>query len=149
MARSGLKTICSGLLFAVAAIPAAGQQSQNPGLRDEVVAAEQAGLDALKRGDTAAFADSLAGEAIFVDAAGIASKAEVVQHVGDFHLSDYTMSGIQFTPLSASSGLIVYRIAESGASHGRDFTASAYISSIWAERSGKWVCLFSQETAAR
>jgi hypothetical protein len=56
---------------------------------------------------------------------------------------------VRFVPLSPESGLIAYKIHEKGVSHGHEFAAQAYISSIWAERAGKWVCLFSQETAAR
>jgi hypothetical protein len=59
------------------------------------------------------------------------------------------MDDVRFVPLSVTSGLIVYKITEKGVSHGRDFAVQAYISSIWAERAGKWVCLFSQETGAR
>jgi hypothetical protein len=59
------------------------------------------------------------------------------------------MDDVRFVPLSVTSGLIEYKIAEKGVSHGKEFAAQAYISSIWAEREGKWLCLFSQETAAR
>ncbi len=44
-------------------------------LRDEIVAQERAGLDALKTGDLKAFGDSTADEAVFVDASGPAGKA--------------------------------------------------------------------------
>jgi hypothetical protein len=40
-------------------------------------------------------------------------------------------------------------ISEKGVSHGKEFTAQAYVSSIWMEGGGKWLCLFSQETGAR
>lgn len=59
------------------------------------------------------------------------------------------MEHVRFVPLSAKSGLIAYKISETGTSHGKSFSAKVYVSAIWAERGGKWVCLFSQETAAR
>jgi len=65
-----------------------GQQAQTGPLRDQIVAAERAELDALKSGDHAAFAALIADEAVFVDAAGAASKAELVKHVADFRLTD-------------------------------------------------------------
>jgi ketosteroid isomerase-like protein len=119
------------------------------GLQDQIVAQERVGLDALKTGDLTAFANSTADDAIFVDAHGPAGKAQVMKNTAEFRLHDYTISDLRFVPLSADSGLIVYKIAESGASHGREFTAQVYVSSIWTKRDGKWVCLFSQETAAR
>jgi len=113
------------------------------------MAQERAGLDALKTGDLAAFANSTAEDAVFVDSQGSASKALVMQHVIGFHLHDYTISDVKFVQLSSDSGLIVYKIAESGDSHGKEFTAKVYVSSIWAKRDGKWQCLFSQETGAK
>jgi len=38
---------------------------------------------------------------------------------------------------------------EKGVSHGKEFAAQVYVSSIWAKRGSQWVCLFSQETAAK
>ena len=142
-------------LFLLTAALAAAQQSQPPAqggpavLRDEIVAQERAGLDALKAGDVSAFASATADDAVFVDAAGPATKAEVVRNVGGFLLREYAMSDIRFVRLAPDSGLIVYRMTESGTSHGKDFSAKVLVSSIWAKRSGRWVCLFSQETAAK
>src|SRR5580700_5076788 len=118
-------------------------------LKQQIVAKEREGLDALKIGNVEAFANLTAEEAVFVDAAGLATKAEVVKNVAGFTLTEYSMEDVRFVPLSAESGLISYKIHEKGVSHGHEFTAQAYISSIWADRAGKWVCLFSQETAAR
>jgi ketosteroid isomerase-like protein len=118
-------------------------------LRDEIVAQERAGLDALKTGDLTAFANSTADDAVFVDAAGPASKEQVMKNVGGFRLSDYSMSDVRFVALLADSGMIVYRIAETGTSHGREFTAKAIVSSLWVRRGGKWMCMFSQETATK
>jgi len=139
---------CVWLLLLIPVV-AEARHAQETTLRDQVIASERAGLDALKSGDLAAFSDSIPDEAVFVDAAGPAAKSQVVKNVAEFHLSDYTMSNIQVVPLSPSSGLIVYRLAESGTSHGKNFSANTIISSIWARRNGKWVCLFSQETAAK
>jgi len=84
-----------------------------------------------------------------VDAAGPPSESQVVKNVAELRLSDYTMSKIQFVPLAPSSGLIVYRTAETGTSHGKNLSANVLIVAIWVQRNGKGVCLFSQETAAK
>jgi hypothetical protein len=118
-------------------------------LREEIAARERAGLDALKTGDVTAFADSLPVDAVFVDAHGAADKQEVVKNVTGFRLSGYTTSYVRFVALSADSGLIVYRLAEKGTSHGKEFAATVHVSSLWVTRGGKWMCVFSQETAAK
>jgi ketosteroid isomerase-like protein len=118
-------------------------------LQEQIVAQERAGLDALKTGDLTTFGASTADDAIFVDAQGPATKAEVMEHTAQFRLHDYTMSNVRFVKLSPDSGLIVYTATESGSSHGKDFTARVHVSSVWIKRDGKWLCEFSQETGAR
>jgi hypothetical protein len=129
----------------VLAHPSPAQSS----LQDQVVSHERMGLDALKSGDLTLFANLTADDAIFADDHGPADKATVVQNTSQFRLTNYTMTNIKFVAISPSAGLISYDMTESGTSHGRDFSAHIYVSSIWAERAGNWVCLFSQETAAR
>jgi hypothetical protein len=124
-------------------------ESRADSLRDQIVARERSGLDSLKTGDLTTFGASTADDAIFVDAHGPATKAEVMEHTAAFRLTDYTMTDIKFIPLSAESGLIVYTLTESGNSHGEDFSARVYVSSLWLKRGGKWLCEFSQETGAR
>jgi ketosteroid isomerase-like protein len=96
-------------------------------LKDEIVAQERGGLEALKTGDIAAFGNTIAEDAVFVDASGPAGKAQVVKNVG----------------------LIVYLMDETGTTHGKEFAAKVHVASVWSKRSGKWLCEFSQETAAR
>jgi ketosteroid isomerase-like protein len=136
------------LLFLTAAITGYAQQ-QNKGLQDQIVAQERAEIEAVKMGDMAAFANFLAEDVVLVDSHGPAGKAEVLQHTADFHLRDYTMSDVKFIAISPDSGLIVYRLAESGTSHGKDFSVNVHVSALWAKRSGKWVCVYGQETAAK
>ena len=78
-----------------------------------------------------------------------AKIAEVMKNVGGFRLTDFTMEDVKFLQVSDKAGLISYKLTEKGVTHGKEFTAIVYVSSIWAERGGKWVCEFSQETAAR
>ncbi len=126
-----------------------GAQTQAGSLEQQIVAKERDGLDALKAGNVEQFGNLTADDAVLVDAHGPATKAQVLQNVAGFTLTDYSMDDVRFVPLSAKSGLITYKITEKGVSHGKEFAAQAYVSSIWAEREGKWLCLFSQETAAR
>jgi ketosteroid isomerase-like protein len=148
MTNSGMaRLVFLGLL--TAGLGSTEQGASTDALRDEIIAQERAGLDALKTGDLTAFATSTADDAVFVDAAGPASKEQVIKNVAGFRLSDYSMSDVRFVALSADSGLIVYRIAETGMSHGKEFAAKAIVSSLWVRRGGKWMCVFSQETATK
>jgi hypothetical protein len=118
-------------------------------LQQQVVAAERRGLDALKKGDVAQFGRLTADEAVFVDDHGPATKAEVLRNVVGFTLTDYSMDDVRFVPVAANTGLISYKMTETGNSHGHDFSAQAYVSAMWTKRGNDWICLFSQETAVR
>jgi hypothetical protein len=150
-------TICGAYLLGRPKISAAAAQTPESSdartnassLEQQIVAKEREGLDALKTGNPELFGNLTADEAILVDAQGPATKAQVLKNVAGFTLTDYSMEDVRFLPLSSKSGLITYKISEKGVSHGKEFAAQAYVSSIWTERESKWVCLFSQETAAR
>ena len=118
-------------------------------MQQQIVAKEREELEALKTGDANAFANLIADEAVFADSRGTAGKAEVVQHISDFKLKEYSIEDVKFVAVSETSGVIAYKLTQSGTSHGHDFTAHATASALWTRRDGKWLCLFSQETPTR
>ena len=132
-----------------AAHPFASRNAGDISLEQQLVAKEREGLDALKSGNVELFGNLTADDAVLVDAHGPATKAQVLKNVAEFTLSDYSMDNLQFVPLSPNSGLITYKISEKGVSHGKEFAAQAWVSSIWTHRGDKWLCVFSQETGAR
>lgn len=118
-------------------------------MKQRVVANERAGMDALKDGNVDLFASLLAEDAVLVDDHGPATKAQVVKNVANFRLLDYAMDDVRFVRISDTAGMIVYKLTERGTSHGHEFTATVYVSTVCAMRGGKWQSVFSQETAAR
>ena len=106
-------------------------------LQRQIVAKEREGLDALKAGNVERFGELIADDAVLIDAHGSASKAQVLQNVAGFKLTEYTMDYIKLVPLSAKSGLIAYTISEKGISHGKEFAARAYVSSLWEQREAR------------
>ncbi|HUK31835.1 MAG TPA: nuclear transport factor 2 family protein [Candidatus Acidoferrum sp.] len=134
---------------AARSVESLGGKASDASLQEIIVAKEREGLDALKAGNVDGFANLTAEEAVFVDGAGPADKAQVVKNVNGFTLTTYSIEDVKFVRLGEKTGLISYRITETGNSHGKEFAAHPYISSIWTERGSKWVCLFSQETLAR
>jgi hypothetical protein len=123
--------------------------ASNGGIEQQVIASEKEGLDALKAGNLELFGNLTADDAVFVDAHGAASKADVLKNVAGFKLAEYSMEDVKFVSISSKSGLITYKISEKGVSHGKEFSVQSWISSIWTKRGGKWMCQFSQETGAR
>ena len=135
-------------LAAVGADPS-GVNVSDDAMQEQLVAQERAGLEALKAGDVAGFAAMVGEDAVFVDDHGPATKAEVVKNVGGFRMIDYSMEGVRMVRASDAAGVIVYKLTEHGSSHGKEFNAVVYVSTLYALRGGKWVSLFSQETGER
>jgi ketosteroid isomerase-like protein len=133
-------------LFSIAAHAASISDSA---MKEQIIAKEREGLDALKAGDIEHFGKLTADNAILVDTHGPATKDDVLHNVAGFKLTDYSIEDVRFVRISPDSGLISYKISEKGVSHGKEFAVQAYVSSVWAKRDKQWVCLFSQETAAR
>jgi len=129
-----------------ASLPGSGNADS---MQDQIVAKEREELDALKAGNIAAFANLLADEAVFLNPHGPSPKADVVKHVADFKLLDYTIEDVRYVSVGPKTGLIVYKLTQKGSANGHEFTGKAYISALWTERDGKWVCLFSQETPTK
>jgi hypothetical protein len=48
-----------------------------------------------------------------VDAQGPATKVQVLKNVSEFKLIDYSMDDLKFVPVSATTGLISYKITDS------------------------------------
>jgi hypothetical protein len=137
--------MAAGLWMARPKITAAA----NEALQQQIVSHERKELDSLKTGDMDLFASLIADDAVFLNAHGPATKSELVKHTANFRLEEFTMEDVRFVPVSANSGLITYKLTEKGNSNGTEFSAQVYVSALWTERASKWVCLFSQETAAR
>ena len=124
-------------------------KSQVPPLQQQITALERQELEALKSGDWDAFSNLFADDATFLDARGFAGKKEVLQHVSDVRVVDYSMEDIRVRPLSPDTALIAYKLKQKGTSHGNEFVSQAYASAVWAERGGRWLCIFTQESPAR
>ena len=138
-----------GIVLLIGVLGVSGQIPSGDSIQQRIVSKEREELDALKSGDLDAFAALLAEEAVFLNSRGPSPKADVVKHIADFKLLDYSIDDVRFVPVGPRTGLIVYKLTQKGASHGREFSGQANISALWTERDGKWVCLFSQETPSK
>jgi ketosteroid isomerase-like protein len=125
------------------AVPVSAQSE----LLEQLTAQERKRWDARKAGSTAAFADLIAEDAVFVDSRGPESKAAVVQHASDSKLKDYFMDNVKLITFTATSGLIAYKMTEKTiAGKNKEVASDFFISVFWVQRDGKWLCVFSQES---
>jgi ketosteroid isomerase-like protein len=125
------------------------QNASKSSMEQQVVSKEREELEALKSGDSEAFGNLIAEDAVFVNERGAAGKAQLLRDVAGAKLTDYAMDNVEFRRIAANTGLITYKMSEKGISHGNEFAGRVYASAVWTQRGAKWVCLFSQETPAQ
>jgi ketosteroid isomerase-like protein len=118
-------------------------------LEQQILSKEHEELDAQKAGDFKAFANLIADEGVFVNAAGPATKAEMLKRTEEIKLLGYDINNVKFLPISADAGLITYYIIAKGVSGGKEFHGAVFVSSLWKKRGNDWVCLFNQETSIK
>jgi uncharacterized protein YndB with AHSA1/START domain/ketosteroid isomerase-like protein len=125
------------------AVPVSAQAD----LLEQITAQEHRRLDARKAGNTAAFADMIAEDAVFVDSRGPEGKAAVVEHTSNSKLKDYFMDNVKLVTFTATSGLITYKMTEKTiVAKNKEVASDFFVSVFWAQRDGKWLCVFSHES---
>jgi Domain of unknown function (DUF4440) len=146
---AGICLLQSDTLRSAAALTITKNMQGTPTLEERVVALERKELDAIKAGNIHLISDLLADDAVFINSRGFGDKALVVKNTSEFKLIEHSMADVRFVPLTVNSGLIAYKLTEKGEAQGQEISGQVYAAAIWAERGGKWVCLFSQETPAK
>ena len=125
------------------AVPVSAQAD----LLEQITAQERKRWDARKAGSTAAFADLIAEDAVFVDSRCPEGKAAVVEHASNSKLKDYFMDNVKLVSYTATSGLITYKMTEKTiAAKNKEVASDFLVSAFWVQRDGKWLCVFSQES---
>jgi hypothetical protein len=114
---------------------------------EQFISLETAVWEALKNGDGEADGRLLSDDFLGVYTVGFADRAAHVAQLADGPtVSDYSLSEARLMVLSDDMVLLAYR-AEFGRP-GEAAPESVLISSIWQQREGSWVNIFSQDTPA-
>jgi hypothetical protein len=114
---------------------------------DDVANHDRQAWDAIKRKDSAAFADALADDFIDVTPVGIKNKAQTVDFVKTFDLTDVTLSDFKTVRLGKSAAAVTYTVRMKGSIGGRpipenESAARASTAKVW--RGGKWLAVYHQ-----
>ena len=112
---------------------------------DDIVALETRVWQALVDGDAAADGALLSDDFVGVYPTGYSGRAEhVAQLVGGSTVLTFVLSDFRLVVVSPSAALLAYRARYVRA--GSTEAESMYVSSLWCERDGRWVNVFSQDT---
>jgi uncharacterized protein (TIGR02246 family) len=135
------------IVAVVALMPAlAGAQTNRDAIAKQIEANERAINAALQKGDAAGFQALAANDAISVDPMGVTPIAEFMKMFSQFKISGVTIDQVKVTFLNDTAAVITYRWQGKGSVMGQPVPPVALASTAWANRGGKWVAVFHQET---
>lgn len=114
---------------------------------DDVTNNERQAWEIIKRKDFAALSDSLADEFIDVMPFGVRNKAQTMEYVKTFDLSEATLSDFRVVRLGRSAAAVTYTLRLAGSIGGRPIPeneSAARVSTAKVWRGGKWLAVYHQ-----
>ena len=116
---------------------------------DDAIVREQDAWGALEKKDIAAFGDMLATDYLEVGDQNVFDKAGVVAYVKDLSIDNAIFSDWKVVPVGSDVVILNYNVVVKGSYKGKEFPEGPYhASAAWANRGGKWLAVYYQETLA-
>jgi len=114
------------------------------------VAKEKEVWDALKSKNKAADSQLLAEDFVGLYDTGFAVRSDHVKQMDDsYAIRSYTIQDSRVVRVDPKTALLLYKATCEASGDWEDFCSRPmYVSSLWVDRNGRWVNLFSQDTPA-
>jgi hypothetical protein len=115
----------------------------------DIEAKERAIYDAIKAKNWDAFAGMLSDDFVIVSDDGVHTRAEMLEQIKKYDLTEYTLSDFRFVKVDADLAVITYGETEKSSYDGKPSSGKPVrASSAWVNKGGKWVAAYHQETEA-
>jgi len=123
-------------------------KSAAPLTEADAIAKEKEIWQALAKQDLNAFSALLAEDQIYVSGDGVHDKASSVKAVTGFVPTSVGYADWKLTTIDKDAALITYKSTVKGTMNGAAVPeGSAYETSLWVNRDGKWLALYHQDSA--
>lgn len=116
--------------------------------QDAIIAQEKQILEALKKKDSKSFHTLVASDAILVSSQGRLPIADFEKFVfaPDYTFVSATVDDPQVKMIDGDSALLTYKTTGTETFKDQTHTGTAYVTTLYAKRGGKWVGVFHQES---
>ena len=114
-----------------------------------LIANEQKANDAVAAGDLAAFKTVIADDAMMIDEGmGLSpvTEFEKVLKPGLLKVTGMKLDGLKVQWVDANTAIVTYTWTGRGTFDGQPVKSPTFASTVWANRGGKWMAIFHQET---
>ena len=115
--------------------------------QSDIEAKEHQVWDAIKAKNWDAFGGFMADDFVYVGGDGVMSKAQTVETLKKYDMSEYTFSNVRFVKVDEDLAVIAYTSNEKSTYDGKPTPGKPlHNSSAWVRRNGQWLVAFHQET---
>ena len=125
-----------------------GQAASKAAIEKTLIANENKIAEAVAKHDVKTFTDLVASDAMSADGMGFMKVADFVKSMNDVKIASWHIMDTQVHWADDKTAIVTYTWMGSGTFKGEPFPPTAYSSSVWTERNGKWVVVYHQESAA-
>ncbi len=120
----------------------------------DLIAREKQVWEAIKKKDWDGFGALLADDHVYVGSSGVQDKKSTVDDIKeamkDVNVTDASLTDFKTLRLDKDAIVVTYTATMQGTMNGKDIPPmSQRNSSVWANRGGKWVAVFHQDTDAK
>ena len=115
----------------------------------QIIAAERAVNEAVAKGDMKTFHANLSSDATTIDSGGISKvNADMDKMILATKSQSWDLDRSQFYWVNDSTVIHMYRWTGKGTYEGQPVPSPTWASTVWSNKSGKWLAVFHQETNA-
>ena len=126
----------------------AAQAGSKAAIEKTLIANENKINEAVAKHDVKTFTDLVASDAVSADGMGFMKVADFLKSINDIKVASWHIMDTQVHWVDDKNAVVTYTWMGSGTFKGEPFPPTAYASSVWTERNGKWVVVYHQESAA-
>ena len=143
-----MKAAVTCVLALACATSAFAQTATKADTERALIANENRIAEAIAKGDAATFTSMLTPDSMAGDMNGFIKAAEFVGQLGQLKLSTWKISDTRVQWIDEKTAVLMYTWTGKGTFQGQPIPEKVYASTIWTERTGKWLAAFHQETTA-
>ena len=130
----------------VAFVPALAHAQANAAVAKQLEANERAINVAVQKGDVAAFTAMVSPDGFAMDGTGMMPVSEFVKMFAQIKLQTFAIDNVKVVMAGDNAAVITYKFTGKGTMMGQAMPSPVWASTTYANRGGKWVAVFHQET---
>ena len=131
---------CSTVAFA--------QPASKAAIEKALIANENKVAEAVAKHDLKTFNDLVAADGLSADMGGFMKVADFTKTFDQVKISTWHIMDAKVMWIDDKSAVVTYTWMGKGTYMNQPVPETAYSSTVWTERNGKWVAVFHQETGA-